>query len=111
MIKTIGTWLYLLQENGKYSVGFFKPTGEWRSESEWEDSEQAQNRVNYLNGGETTEDYAETVRLLKRALKPFAELDLEGTEDTFMGDDYPVLQRNATKVTLGDFKRARKLVD
>jgi hypothetical protein len=34
-----------------YTVGFYDPDGEWHPESDHEDSEDAAQRVHYLNGG------------------------------------------------------------
>ena len=41
---------YLPSSDGKFSVGFFKPDGDWAEESKFSDREAAAERVNYLNG-------------------------------------------------------------
>lgn len=37
--------------HGCYTVGFYDPSGKWQPESDWPTSEQAAQRVHYLNGG------------------------------------------------------------
>lgn len=44
-------YVYLNSEPGLYTVGFYNPDGEWVAESDHKDSEQASERVHYLNGG------------------------------------------------------------
>lgn len=41
--RDAGYWLY--------TVGFYKPNGEWEPESDHADREEAAARVHYLNGG------------------------------------------------------------
>lgn len=45
-------WIYIQSEPSLFTVGFYKPNGEWESESDHVTREQAANRVHYLNGGE-----------------------------------------------------------
>ena len=44
-------WVYIKSETGLYTVGFYKPDGEWVSESDHDYQSDAVDRVNYLNGG------------------------------------------------------------
>lgn len=46
-------WVYRLSVPGLWLVGFYKPDGEWVSESEHPDGKKAAARVHYLNGGLT----------------------------------------------------------
>lgn len=34
-----------------YTVGFYTPEGEWKTDSDWDTREEAAERVHYLNGG------------------------------------------------------------
>lgn len=43
-------YVYINSEPGLYTVGFYDPSGKWHSESDWSNSEQAADRVAYLNG-------------------------------------------------------------
>lgn len=46
------TWVYLKSKHEPlWTVGFYKPDGEWEPESDHESSEEAAKRVHYLNGG------------------------------------------------------------
>lgn len=52
-------WVYRpsdesIGEDGNWQVGFFYPTGEFFTESTYDDKDKAAARVNYLNGGGTT---------------------------------------------------------
>lgn len=43
-------YVYIRNNQGFYNVGFFHPTsGEWFSESEWPSSNEAANRIHWLN--------------------------------------------------------------
>ena len=44
-------WVYKRTEPGLYTVGFYDPNGKWYTESDWPSSEEAAQRVHYLNGG------------------------------------------------------------
>lgn len=46
------TWVYIQSEPSLYTVGFYKPNGEWESESDHDTRELAAKRVHYLNGGQ-----------------------------------------------------------
>ena len=52
------SYVYLKANQGEgiylYTVGFFDPTGDWQPESDWPTSDQAADRVHYLNGGSKT---------------------------------------------------------
>ena len=45
-------YVYILSEPeySLYTVGFFDPNGKWHPDSDWNNREQAANRVAYLNG-------------------------------------------------------------
>jgi hypothetical protein len=43
-------YVYLNSEPGLYTVGFYKPNGQWEAESDHSSKEEAAARVNYLNG-------------------------------------------------------------
>lgn len=49
------TWIYMETERGfdyiLYTVGFYKPDGEFVPESDHNSAEKAAERVHYLNGG------------------------------------------------------------
>ena len=44
-------YVYIKSEPNLYTVGFYKPDGEWEPESDHTSSEAAAKRVAYLNGG------------------------------------------------------------
>jgi hypothetical protein len=44
-------YVYIKSEPNLWTVGFYKPDGEWVAESDWSSSEEAAERVHYLNGG------------------------------------------------------------
>ena len=44
-------WVYLKTETNLWTVGFYSPDGEWHTDSDWDSSEEAGERCNYLNGG------------------------------------------------------------
>jgi len=45
-------YVYISAEPGLWTVGFYKPNGEWVSESDHTTTEDAAARVHYLNGGQ-----------------------------------------------------------
>ena len=47
----MASWFYIRSEPGLWTVGFYKPDGEWEAESDHNTAEAAASRVNYLNGG------------------------------------------------------------
>jgi hypothetical protein len=49
--RTPGPWVYIKSEPGLWTVGFYKPNGEWEPESDHDSGEKAAKRINYLNGG------------------------------------------------------------
>lgn len=44
-------YVYIQSEKSLYTVGFYKPDGEFIPESDHPDSDSAARRVNFLNGG------------------------------------------------------------
>jgi hypothetical protein len=51
----VTNYVYILSEvyegNRLYTVGFYKPDGEWEPESDHRSTEEAAERVHWLNGG------------------------------------------------------------
>lgn len=45
-------YFYIKSEPGVWTVGLYDREGRWVSESDWDCSERAAMRVNYLNGGD-----------------------------------------------------------
>ena len=43
-------YVYINSEPGCYTVGFYKPDGEWYAESDHATAKEAADRVAYLNG-------------------------------------------------------------
>ncbi len=43
-------WVYR-QDGGRWLVGYYSPAGEWFTDGEYDDREEAAARVRYLNGG------------------------------------------------------------
>jgi hypothetical protein len=43
-------WVYIQSEPGLYTVGFYSPDGEWHTDSDHGDREEAAARVAWLNG-------------------------------------------------------------
>jgi hypothetical protein len=46
------TYVYIRSEPGLWTVGFYRPDGEWEPESDHGDREEAAGRVRFLNGGQ-----------------------------------------------------------
>jgi hypothetical protein len=44
-------WVYIRSEPHLFTVGFYDPSGKWHSDSDHDSSEDAAQRVAYLNGG------------------------------------------------------------
>lgn len=49
-------YVYIRTEPGLYTVGFYLSNGTWIPESDFNDREEAADRVHYLNGGREEED-------------------------------------------------------
>jgi hypothetical protein len=49
-------WVYIQSEPRLWTVGFYKPTGEWVADSDHGDREEAAKRVAYLNGGQVEKE-------------------------------------------------------
>ena len=49
-------YVYVKSEPGLWTVGFYKPSGEWISESDHNSKDEAVARVHYLNGGKIEKD-------------------------------------------------------
>jgi hypothetical protein len=52
----MSSYVYLGSEPGLWTVGFYRPSGEWEPESDHESSEAAAARVAWLNGSVTNVD-------------------------------------------------------
>jgi len=48
-------YVYIESERGLWTVGFYDPDGQWHSESDYTDREEAAQRVAWLNGSGVTE--------------------------------------------------------
>lgn len=44
------TWVYLRSEPGLWTVGFYTPSGQWHTDSDHDNRDDARARVHYLNG-------------------------------------------------------------
>lgn len=44
-------WVYEETSEGIWTVGFYKPSGEWSAESSYSSAPEAASRVRWLNGG------------------------------------------------------------
>lgn len=44
-------YVYVKSEPGLWTVGFYSPDGKWNPESDYNSTEEAANRVVWLNGG------------------------------------------------------------
>lgn len=49
-------YVYIKSEPQLYTVGFYRPDGEWEPESDHPTREEAANRVLYLNGGKEAQE-------------------------------------------------------
>jgi hypothetical protein len=59
------TYVFIKSEPQLWTVGFYKPDGTWESESDWESSGGAAERVSYLNGGKHLQDIIERLERLE----------------------------------------------
>jgi hypothetical protein len=44
-------YIYIQTGTNLWTVGFYDPSGDFVAESDWASTEEAANRVHYLNGG------------------------------------------------------------
>jgi len=44
-------WVYVKSEPSLWTVGFYSPDGKWHSDGDYNNKEDAAERVHYLNGG------------------------------------------------------------
>lgn len=44
------TWVYINSEPGLWTVGFYAPNGDWHTDSDHSDREEAAKRCAWLNG-------------------------------------------------------------
>ena len=56
-------YVYQHTESNLYTVGFFKPDGEWNPESDHETENAAALRVHWLNGGQVSHTCADRPNL------------------------------------------------
>lgn len=47
----MSVWVYMRTEPGLWTVGFYAPDGIWHADSDHGSSDEAAERVHYLNGG------------------------------------------------------------
>lgn len=66
-------WVYVRSETSLWTVGFYAPDGVWHADSDFSDSDEAADRVAYLNGPHSS--LAERVAALEQRLD-----DLENQE-------------------------------
>lgn len=52
----IAMWVYREITPGTWTVGFYSPSGEWHADGIFATKEKAAARVNYLNGGRTSNE-------------------------------------------------------
>lgn len=63
-------YVYIKSEPGLYTVGFYDPSGKWQPESDHSDSNDAEWRVHWLNGGNHgLPDSIETLRTQIKELR------------------------------------------
>ena len=43
-------WVYIKTESLLWTVGFYDPTGKFRTDSDWDNRDDARKRCSYLNG-------------------------------------------------------------
>lgn len=51
-MKTRTIWVYILSEPDLWTVGFYDPLGQWHTDGDFNDREQAAKRCHWLNGGD-----------------------------------------------------------
>jgi hypothetical protein len=56
-------YVYLSSEPNLWTVGFYKPSGEWMPESDHATKEEAAERVRYLNGGNIESSLDQSVKV------------------------------------------------
>lgn len=67
-------YVYIKTERHLYTVGFFAPDGTWIAEGDYASSDEAAQRVAYLNGGgDHYLDLTKRVTALEDAPRQFAE--------------------------------------
>lgn len=54
-------YVYIKSESRLWTVGHYDPNGKWIPESDHSSSEEAAQRVNYLNGGKEKEKIIHTI--------------------------------------------------
>ena len=54
-----GKWVYIRTENQLWTVGFYDPSGKFQPDSDWDNRDEARERVHYLNGGQPEQDIRE----------------------------------------------------
>lgn len=67
------TYVYVKSEPGLWTVGFYKPCGEWEPESDHSSTEDAAQRVAYLNGNAprgATERWPDYVKRIAYVMDP-----------------------------------------
>jgi len=63
------TWVYIKSEPSLWTVGFYRPDGSWEAESDHSSTEQAVERIGYLNGRNDSERLRAQNRDLLAALE------------------------------------------
>ena len=55
------SYVYVKSEPGLWTVGFYKPSGEWEPESDHSSTEDAAQRVAWLNGSQDAAELAKAI--------------------------------------------------
>ncbi len=66
-------WVYINSEPGLWTVGFYDPSDKWHADSDWDDRNDARERVALLNGAHSS--LVERIAALEQRLD-----DLENRE-------------------------------
>lgn len=106
------TWVYERTEPGQWVVGHYDPSGKWHSDNDYDDPEDAAQRVHWLNGGEkvqygqsTTNDY---VLFLTRqeARSLLGGLEREENRRGYLSDSRIKIKQRLTDMLGGENWRA-----
>ena len=77
------TWVYIKSEPSLWTVGFYRPDGSWEAESDHSSTEQAVERIGYLNG----RNDSERLRAQNRDLLAALERLTSSNEDYAFSDE------------------------
>ncbi|MBF6329790.1 hypothetical protein [Nocardia transvalensis] len=60
------SWVYMRTEPQLWTVGFYTPDGEWKTDSDYGSREEAAERVSWLNGGQHAERQSRSQRQMQQ---------------------------------------------